>query len=99
MRRSKFITLLGAAGIVLRQLPVSAQTFVTYRCHDGSEFIVAFYEGDRRAHLQLDGKAVALPRRISLSGSRYANRDITLRITKTVTTLKRGKRLAECAAE
>jgi membrane-bound inhibitor of C-type lysozyme len=75
MRRRKFITLLGAAGIVIRKLPVSAQTFVTYRCHDGSEFIVAFYEGDRRAHLQLDGKAVALPRRISLSGSRYANRD------------------------
>jgi membrane-bound inhibitor of C-type lysozyme len=91
--------LLGAAGIVLSQLPVFAQTFLTYRCHDGSEFVVAFYEGDKRAHLQLDGKAVALPKRIALSGSRYAKGDITLRITKMVTTLKRGKRLTECAAE
>ena len=99
MRRCNFIMLLGAAGIVLSQLPVFAQTFLTYRCHDGSEFIVAFYEGDKRAHLQLDGKAVALPKRIALSGSRYAKGDITLRITKTVTTLKRGKRLTECAAQ
>ena len=99
MRRRIFIMLVGAAGIVLSQLPVFAQTFLTYRCHDGSEFIVAFYESDKRAHLQLDGKAVALPRRIALSGSRYAKGDITLSITKTLTTLKRGKRLTECVAE
>jgi membrane-bound inhibitor of C-type lysozyme len=99
MRRRNFITLLGTAGIVLSQLPVFAQTFLTYRCHDGSEFIVAFYEGDKRAHLQLDGKAIALSRRISLSGFRYTKGDITLKITKTVTTLKRGKQLTECVAD
>jgi membrane-bound inhibitor of C-type lysozyme len=98
LKRRCLITLLGAAGIAIAQPPVLAQTFVTYHCRDGSEFAVAFFKGDRSAHLQLDGKAVALPRRASLSGSRYRNGDITLRITKTVTTLKRGKRSTECTA-
>ena len=99
MRQRIFIALFSAAAIASSQLSVFAQTFLTYRCRDGSEFIVAFYEGDKRAHLQLDGKAIALQGRTSLSGSRYAKGDITLRITKTVTTLKRGKRLTDCVAE
>jgi membrane-bound inhibitor of C-type lysozyme len=99
MRQRIFIALFSAAAIAISQLSVFAQTFLTYRCHDGSEFIVVFYEGDKRAHIQLDGKAIALQGRISLSGSRYTKGDITLRITKTVTTLKRGKRVTDCVAE
>ena len=95
MRRHIIIAFFGTAGVLTGQLSVHAQTFFTYRCNDGSEFIAAFYEGDTRAHLQLDGKAVALPKRMSVSGSRYAKGDTTLRITKTGTTLKRGKRLTE----
>lgn len=98
MRRYIVISFVGAVAILAGQLPAHAQTFFTYRCSDGSEFIAAFYEGDTRAHLQLDGKAVALPKRMSVSGSRYAKGDTTLRITKTGTTLKRGKRLTECSA-
>jgi membrane-bound inhibitor of C-type lysozyme len=94
-----FKTLFAAAGILTGQLPAGAQTFFTYRCGDGSEFIAAFYEGDSRAHLQLDGKATTLPKRMSLSGSRYAKGGITLRITKTATTLKRGKQSTECKAQ
>jgi membrane-bound inhibitor of C-type lysozyme len=96
MQRHSLIAFFGATGIFTAQLPASAQTFSWYRCHDGSEFIAAFYEGDTRAHLQLDGKAVTLPKRISVSGSRYAKGGITLRMTKDATTLKRGKRLTEC---
>ena len=99
MRQRIFIALFSAAAIAISQLSVFAQTFLTYRCHDGSEFIVTFYEGDKRAHLQLDGKAVALQRRMSIAGPRYAKGDITLRITKTITTLKRGKRSTDCVAE
>jgi membrane-bound inhibitor of C-type lysozyme len=95
MRRPGFIALFGATGILAGQLPAYAQ-FSTYRCLDGSEFVAAFYEGDRRAHLQLDGKALTLPKRISTSGARYAKGDITLRMTKTATTLKRGKYVTEC---
>src|SRR5215470_19561778 len=96
MRRSYFITILGAGGILIVQSPLFAQTFRTYRCYDGSQFILAFFEGDKRAHLQLDGKAISLPRRISLSGSRYAKGDISLRITQTGITLRRGKQSTEC---
>lgn len=97
MRRHIIIAFFGTAGMLTGQLSAHAQTFFTYRCNDGSEFIAAFYEGDTRAHLQLDGKAVALSKRMSVSGSRYAKGDTTLRITKTGTTLKRGKRLTECS--
>ena len=96
MRRRNFVTIIGAAGILIGQSPVFAQTFRTYRCYDGSQFILAFFEGDKRAHLQLDGKAITLPKRISLSGSRYAKGDISLRVTKTAITLKRGKQSTEC---
>ena len=96
MRWRDFFTTIVAAGILFGQLPVSAQTFRTYRCYDGSEFVLAFFEGDKRAHLQLDGKALTLPKRISLSGSRYVKGDISLRITKTGITLKRGKQSTEC---
>ena len=94
-----FITFFAAAGILAGQFPAGAQTFFTYRCRDGSEFIAAFYEGDSRAHLQLDGKAITLPKRMSMSGSRYAKGGITLRIAKTATTLKRGRRSTDCKAQ
>jgi hypothetical protein len=57
--------------------------------------VVAFVDGERSAWLQLDGKAVALPRRAALLGARYAKGDITLRIP---TTLRRGRRSTECNA-
>ena len=100
MKQRAFITIFASAiAIVIGQPPAVAQTFFTYSCLDGSEFIVAFFPSDRSAYLQLDGKAMSLPRRLSLSGTRYAKGDITLRITKTVTTLKRGNRATECTAE
>jgi membrane-bound inhibitor of C-type lysozyme len=94
-----FMTFFAAAGILADQPLAGAQTFFTYRCWDGSEFIAAFYEGDSRAHLQLDGKAMTLPKRMSISGSRYAQGGVTLAITKTGTTLKRGRRSTECKAQ
>jgi len=96
MSRREFITVFAAVGILISQSPVFAQTFRTYRCYDGSQFVLAFYEGDKRAHVQLDGKALTLPKRISLSGSRYAKGDISLRIINTDIILKRGKQSTEC---
>jgi membrane-bound inhibitor of C-type lysozyme len=96
MRRRDFLTIFVAVSILIGQLPAYAQTFRTYRCYDGSQFILALFEGDKRAHLQLDGKALALPKRISLSGPRYAKGDISLKITKTGIILKRGKQSTEC---
>src|SRR3954453_13332374 len=76
--------------------PAAAQTttFQTYRCGDGTEFIVGFFQYDKRAHMQVDGKAVTLQKRIALSGARYSGAGVTLTVSKSATTLKVGKRPA-----
>lgn len=45
--------------------------FRNYHCADGTQFIAAFFNGDTHAHLQLDGRAVTLKKRLSLTGVRY----------------------------
>ena len=72
--------------------PTMAQTFQNYQCADGTQFIVGYFEYDNRAHLQIDGKAVTLARRFSLSGTRYSGSGVTLKITRTGTTVKHGRR-------
>jgi membrane-bound inhibitor of C-type lysozyme len=71
-----------------------AQTsFQNYRCADGTQFIVGFFQYDSRAHLQLDGRAVTLAKRLALSGSRYSGSGVTLKMTKAgLTTLKNVRR-------
>lgn len=68
-------------------------SFRNYRCADGSQFIVGFFQYDKRAHLQIDGKAVTLPKRVALTGSRYQAKGVTLRITRAgVVMLKHARR-------
>ncbi|WP_027582340.1 MliC family protein [Bradyrhizobium sp. Ai1a-2] len=82
------------AGTLAGRAQASAQSrFQNYRCADGTQFIVGFFQYDSRAHLQLDGKAVTLLKRLTLSGSRYSGSGVTLRITKAgLATLKHAKR-------
>src|ERR1700730_7636138 len=82
------------AGVATGSLPASAQTFQSYRCADGTKFIVGFFEYDKRAHLQIDGEAVTLARRFGLSGARYSGGGVTLKITKAGTTVKHARRPA-----
>ncbi len=74
--------------------PAAAQTFQSFTCADGSQFIVGFFQYDKRAHLQIDGRAVTLAKRFALSGSRYSGGGVTLKITKAGATIKHGKRPA-----
>ncbi len=78
----------GAAGA----RPAGAQTFQNYHCADGTQFIVGFYDADKRAFLQIDGKAVPLAKRLTLSGVRYSGEGITLRIGRAGTTVRHLKR-------
>jgi membrane-bound inhibitor of C-type lysozyme len=82
------------AGAAAGSSAASAQTtFQNYRCADGTQFIVGFFQYDSRAHLQLDGKAVTLAKRLALSGSRYSGSGVTLKIPRAgATTLKLAKR-------
>lgn len=83
------------------QAQAQSQTFRTYSCADGSQFAAAFYKYNPRfAHVQLDGKSVALKKRISVGGTRFSNNGITLRISKAgVTTLTHAKRPATVCSQ
>ncbi|WP_454628981.1 MliC family protein [Bradyrhizobium cenepequi] len=95
-RHAALFAVVLAAGILAGWSQASAQsTFRNYRCADGTQFIVGFFQYDSRAHLQLDGKAVTLLKRLTLSGSRYSGGGITLKITKAgLATLKHAGRPA-----
>jgi membrane-bound inhibitor of C-type lysozyme len=82
-----FIALAGSS-------PARAQTFQSYRCADGAQFIVAFFEYDKRAHMQIDGRAVTLARRFGLSGARYSGSGVTLLVTRAGTMVKHARRPA-----
>ena len=91
------ITMLAGGNFVARQ--ADAQTFRTYRCVDGTQFIVGFYDYDNRAFLQIDGEPVALAKRLTVSGARYSGEGIALKIGKAgLTTVKHLKRpVTACA--
>ena len=91
---------LAVAGIVSGPPVAHAQTtFQTYHCADGTNFIVGFYPHDTRAHLQIDGRAVTLRRRLALSGTRYAGGGVTLKIDKAGVTRVKHARRPETACE
>ncbi|HVY00493.1 MAG TPA: MliC family protein [Pseudorhodoplanes sp.] len=76
-----------------------AQDFVSYRCADGTVMPVVFYRDV--ANVQLDGKALRLPRRpLSVSGARYAGQGVTLRISgKSISLKRKGEPRVACVAE
>jgi membrane-bound inhibitor of C-type lysozyme len=83
---------LSAAGTLACLPRAFAQSFQTYRCTDGTEFIVAFYAYDTRAYVQIDGRPVTLARRLALSGSRYSGSGVTLKITKAGIMIRHARR-------
>lgn len=93
------LTITMLTGGIFGVRPADAQTFKTYRCADGTQFIVGFYDYDKRAFLQIDGEPVTLAKRLTLSGARYSGAGVTLRISKAgATTVKHLKRpVTACA--
>ena len=65
--------------------PAPAQTFNSYRCVDGTRFIVGFYPHDSRAYLQLDGRPIALRKRLAFSGVRYSGGGVIMVVGKAGT--------------
>ena len=92
-RLAVIVAVVGLAGVATGVPEAKAQTFQNYRCADGTQFIVGFFQYDSRAHLQLDGKAVTLAKRLALSGKRYSGSGVTLKVSGAgLTTLKHAKR-------
>jgi membrane-bound inhibitor of C-type lysozyme len=80
------------ASFIAQTSPASAQTFESYRCADGTQFILAFYPGDKRAYLQIDGHAVTLKKGVALPGKRYSGSGVNLVMTATGIRLKHARR-------
>jgi|SRR6516162_7446535 len=101
VRHNKVIILafaLLAGGILGGEGPASAQTFQSYHCVDGTHFIVGFYQYDKRAFMQIDGDAIPLAKRLTLSGARYSGAGVTLKVGRSGTTVKHLKRpVTACA--
>jgi membrane-bound inhibitor of C-type lysozyme len=90
--QGRAIIILVVGTFCLAVTPAAAQSTITlYQCDDGSQFAVAFYYTDTHAHIQLNGKSLALRRWPSLSGARFSGSGVTLRISKTGATLKDGR--------
>jgi membrane-bound inhibitor of C-type lysozyme len=83
LRATILAATIAAAGPMVAVMGAFAQTtFQNYRCGDGTQFIVAFYPDDNRAHVQIDGRAVPLAKRLAISGARYSGSGVSLQITR-----------------
>jgi len=72
----------------------AAQTFQTYRCVDGTRFILGFYPSDKHVYAQVDGQPVTLRRSLtSVSGKRYSGGGVSLVFTAAGTRLRHLGRL------
>lgn len=80
-----------AVVLLIHPFRASAQTFDSYRCADGTHFILAFYPGDNRAYLQIDGRAVTLKKSL-VPGRRYSGGGVSLAMTPTGTRIKHVRR-------
>lgn len=83
-----------AIGAVAQPSITTAQTFETFRCADGTQFILAFYPRDKRAYLQIDGRAVILKKRLTLAGKRYSGGGVSLTFTASGALLRHARRPA-----
>jgi membrane-bound inhibitor of C-type lysozyme len=81
-----------AAAIVGMTSPASAQKFFNYTCADGSQLTAAFVPQSKSAFVQLDGKSLTLPQRLSADGGRYAKGGVTFWIKGNTAQLKRPKK-------
>jgi membrane-bound inhibitor of C-type lysozyme len=78
--------------LVIQTSSASAQTFDSYRCADGTHFILAFYPRDQPAYIQIDGHAVTLKKSLSLSGRRYSGDGVSLTMTATGALIRHVRR-------
>jgi membrane-bound inhibitor of C-type lysozyme len=98
LRKGTLLALATAVSVVAT-VPARAQTFRHYTCRDGAQFELAFFPRTTDAFVQLDGKSLRLPRFVSITGTRYRVRGITLWIRGDRATLRRAGRRTECRVQ
>ena len=65
--------------------------YTAYECDDGAHFQVALLDTEKKAYLQLDGKALQLPKKIAYTGDRYAAGGVTSGPRQRSGTIKRSR--------
>jgi hypothetical protein len=77
-----------------------AQTYYHYECTDGAAFDVALYPEGKAAFLQVDGKSLQLPKRLSLTSQRFAQNGVTFSMKSGGTaTIRRAGKTSQCSVK
>ena len=92
------VVLLAFAAVVASQAPAQAQTYLHYECAGGTQFDLTLLPDDKAVFLQLDGKSLRLPKFVSVTGTRYRAKGVTVWIKGERATLRRAGKRIECAA-
>jgi membrane-bound inhibitor of C-type lysozyme len=87
---------IAAAGMLALVAPAHAQTYYSYRCENGARFELALFPNINAAYIQLDGKALSLPKFVSITGTRYRKGGITVWLRGERATLRRAGVRTEC---
>lgn len=96
MRRTAI--LLASLALAALAAPAQAQTYVHYECAGGTQFELTLFPDTKAAFLQLDGKALRLPKFVSITGTRYRKDGITVWVNGNRATLRRSGKRIECTA-
>jgi membrane-bound inhibitor of C-type lysozyme len=85
-----------AIGVIALATAAQAQTYMSYRCENGARFEVTLFPDTKVAYVQLDGKSIALPKFVSVTGARYRKSGITFWFRGERATLRRAGVRTEC---
>jgi membrane-bound inhibitor of C-type lysozyme len=89
------LAIFGAAAVT----PAQAQSYLHYKCTSGLEFEATLFADTKAAFLQVDGKSLNLPKRMSVTWARYSKDGVTFRVKGQRATLKRGGKTLDCTAQ
>jgi membrane-bound inhibitor of C-type lysozyme len=95
-RSTRAALVLATAAALLPAAPAQSETYYSYRCENGAEFTVTTFPGTRAAYIQLDGKALTLPKFFSITGTRYRRAGVTFWFRGERATIRRGGVRSEC---
>jgi membrane-bound inhibitor of C-type lysozyme len=94
--RSSKAALLALAAAMPLSAPARSETYYAYRCDNGAEFTVTMFPDTRAAYIQLDGRALTLPKFFSITGARYRKAGVTFWFRGDRATIRRGGVRSEC---
>jgi membrane-bound inhibitor of C-type lysozyme len=97
MTRRWLSQLIGGAFLAISVSAMAeAQTFMIFECDDGSEVEIAIMTRDKTLSIQIDGKSLILPKRVSVTGDRYSKGGVSITITGQRARIKRGGTTTMC---